>query len=492
MLTLLLALLVVPSSSMDLEWTIRATLESRDATAMDCQREINRIFANSQPASADPAAKAAWKLFRVEPDKVAGPVPVILIHGLENDRWAHFIDWAANSPEAAAFRANFQVWDFKHEATGVNAAIGFSRDYPGFEESIVTYLNRFIVQATIDGVETGGVRYYFPEGPMCMLTDSSGGLKARAFMVNFPEQADRVLAVVTLSAVHLGTPLATPEWLRYTLTYLGPSKLPYVARMVRGELSQYMLSDFLCVQRQSDLDTGWGNFDAEGGTGLPALNFRAWQPGQGVRTLSLSPRDANQTDARTLPGYADTTFEPAERLSTYCGGMENIMPSARGEMGLDKFFLYGAYLLFPADWPWLSDDNKSLDDRKQNAMENAGLRVSYAILGAVVSADGTSPLGVYLLNDGISPLQSQLLLDGKETERLYETKVVNSRSVPVVPFRVREDVLREHTLVNPDRLRLLPGWSHLDTITGRYNSTTGHSALFTMVADDFLSVLPKR
>ena len=58
------------------------------------------------------------------------------------------------------------------------------------------------------------------------------------------------------------------------------------------------------------------------------------------------------------------------------------------------------------------------------------------------------------------------------------------------PTRLREDLLRAHTLALPDRIRILKGWSHIDTITGRYRPESGQSALFPRVVDDLLSVLP--
>ena len=48
----------------------------------------------------------------------------------------------------------------------------------------------------------------------------------------------------------------------------------------------------------------------------------------------------------------------------------------------------------------------------------------------------------------------------------------------------------EHTLALPERLRILKGWSHLDTITGRYCLESGRSELFPRVVEDLLSVMP--
>ena len=99
---------------------------------------------------------------------------------------------------------------------------------------------------------------------------------------------------------------------------------------------------------------------------------------------------------------------------------------------------------------------------------------------ATVASQGSDvPLGVYALNDGLVPLQSQFVLDGKQASLLYDTKLVNGWRTPVVPYRPRWDLIREHTLANPERLRVLTNWTHLDTLTGRYSTRTGHSVLFS-------------
>lgn len=442
------------------------------------------------PSSSGPEAKAKWRLFRVEPDRIAGAVPVILIHGLGTDRWGEFIHWAANSLEAEGLRANFQLWDFQHEPQGVDAPIGFSPDYPAFEESIIAYLNRFIIDATETGVETDGVRYFLPDGPMCLLAHSHGGLKARAFMKNFPEQAERVVVVISVDAPHTGAPLAIPEWFRHTLTRVGVSTPSNLGLIIQGGIADLFMNFWMSKDRQSDLDAGWGNFDAQGGFGIPMLDFRAFSFERGFMKVSLSPRDANQDGARYLPGYDDCTFEPEAPLSTYCGGLDAVMPERRGENHLDKFILYGAYLTRISDWfGLLGAANKALQDPVSFTVESVGIRMAHVLMSIVASAGGDAPLGVYALGDGFTPLQSQLMLDGRQTELIYETKVVDGWRVPVIPYRHRDDIIREHTLVNPENLRILAGWTHLDTITGRYSVLTGHSRLFSMWADDLLDAI---
>lgn len=458
------------------------------------------------PTTSDPSARTSWGLFPVRPEEIAGPVPVILVHGLTTDRWGEFIQWAATSPEAEEFREHFQLWDFFHDATGIDAAIGFSRNYPAFDLSIVAYLDRFIREASGEGVETASGRYYLPAGPFMMVAHSTGGLKAHAFLRNFPEYLDRVLAVVSIGAPHTGTPLATPEWLRHTFTRLATPPLPSapcrVQQFLTGGLAELFATSYMRTDRQSDLDAGWGNFDAEGGFGIPTISFEIWEPHLtraprcGLSHLTLSPRDANQTDARTLPGINDTTFEPQVLRSTYCGGLDKIMPSARGEDGLDKFFAYASYIERPADWlDTVRDAEKAYQEPQRDPLpsvylENLALRIMNAGMGIVASRGTDAPLGLYALNDGMVPLQSAAFLDGKQTELLYETKECDGYRYPVTPLQPKLDLIREHTLFEPDRIRILAGWSHLDTVTGRYHALSGHSELYSMIAEDLLSVLP--
>ncbi len=437
-----------------------------------------------RPPSSAPWAKSAWRLVRVEPERIAGPTAVVLLHGSGTDRWADFIAWAATSPEAADLRAAFQLWDFQQPMSGVDAPIGFSSDYPAFSESIVAYLDRFLTEAAQSGVESGGSLHHFPQGPFAILAHSQGGLKARAFLANFPAHAAQVFAVVSLDAPLQGTPWATPEWLRHTVGRLGAS-IPKPAELLAERmLCDVPLNGYISLHRQSDLDMGWANAD----NGLPTVSFPVWDYLRGPVTRVLSPRDANFTQARTLPGYDDRTFEPRRQLATYCGGMDDLDAKTTPEI-FGKFFLYGGYLDPQEDaWALLARVASSTADSRE--LENAGLSLFSVLMGAVATREGDVFAGAYLANDGFVPLQSQLMLDGSETERIYETDLINGQRVPRRPLRVREDYVRAHTRGHPERVRILRGWSHLDTVTGRYAPFTGHSELFVSVATDLLGARP--
>ena len=82
------------------------------------------------------------------------------------------------------------------------------------------------------------------------------------------------------------------------------------------------------------------------------------------------------------------------------------------------------------------------------------------------------------------------MLDGRETGLVYETRLLGGWRVPVLPYEHRQDVIDAHTLADPDHVRVLRGWSHVDTVTGRYDVESGHSELFVRVRDDLLSALP--
>ncbi len=442
--------------------------------------------------STGPEAKVNWKFTRAKAEEVDGPVPLILIHGLSTDFWAAFEAWAAESPEADEFRQRFQLWKFLSPNDGVNAAVGFASEYDGFDESLAAYLNRFIESAQESGSEgTDGNTYVFPEGPFCMLTHSQGGVTARAFLVNFPDKLDRCQGVVTLSAPHMGSPGATPEWVRYTVGGLGRDRATVVSQLVRGAFSDFVLNDYLSTQRQSDMDMGWANYDARGIGGIPTLSFRAWIPGNGFHTWTLSPRDGNQTGSRELADFDDDTFEPAELLPNYCGGIDRITPESRGELGLNKFFLYGAYLQPVNNWQDLIEQiERARDEESSGLAYNLALRLLNLIMAEVETPGSQPPLGVYLLNDGFVPLQSQLMLDGLESRVIFKTRVVAGHELPLRPFVPRVKDIRQHTLAKPSRIRVLEGWSHYDTVTGRYDSQTKSSPLFPRVTDDLLSVLP--
>lgn len=489
---------------------VEAPRRQDDAVVFDAPRPgryvVRRVDAYSHPrlepdpagtvaSRAAPGAKDEWWFRRVHPELITGAVPVILVHGLGAGRWGDFMHWAAFSPEAEAFRDVFQLWDYHHPPEASGAAIGFSSAYPAFSESIAARLNTFIEEATSQGFETGEVVYRFPEGPYLFLAHSLGGVKVRAFMVNFPEQAARVLAVATIACPHNGSPWATPQWTRHTLTRLGISIPAGLPLLIKGLLAEAVLYGYLDIRRQVDLDAGWGNFDADGGYGLPTLEFRAWRAGHGFGTLTLSPRDANRTGARELPGVDDVSFEPPTLLDTYCGGIDEITPIERGGLHLDRFFLYGGYLEEPGDWLGFVDRAAKANGHPgpsapfANSLQNLGLGAAQLLMGRIATEGDSGAASVYAVGDGFIPLQSQFFLDGKQTEPLYETETVAGWRRPRSPFRLRWDLIREHTLVEPDRLRVFPGWSHLDTVTGRYEPDTGRSALFRQVQADLIGAL---
>ncbi len=446
------------------------------------------LFPEYPTPDMDPSRKEVWRLFPVAPQEVAGPVPLVLIHGAGMDRWGEFIHWARFSPEAEEFRQHYQLWNFSHNMYAINAPIGFDRNCPQFEESIVTYLARFVQAAERDGVNHAGQPFYFPPGPFSMLTNSHGALKARAFMVHYPEYGERVLAVVTLGGPHMGSPWASPEWIRYSASRLGLFKPNWAERIAQDGMD----ANYISLQSQSDLDMGWANYDMDGGFGLPHRSFDSWDPELGRVKRVISPRDANRTGAREWPGYEDdTTFEPDPPLETYCGGMDQITPTHRGGMYMDRFFLYGSYIEPGRGWlRMLLTAGDGVMDYSTHLYENVALRVTHALMGLVESPGGRWPNSPYRMGDGFVPLQSQLMLDGQENRPVFETRTLLGWQSPVLPLRPDMEVIRAHTLANPDRLRIFPGWSHLETTTGRYNKETKHSELFSMVAEDLLSVLP--
>jgi hypothetical protein len=438
-------------------------------------------------ASLDPGIRNHWNLIPIAPEIIRGPVPVVLIHGAETNRWGDFRHWAQFSQDAAEFRRQFQLWDFNHELTGVNAAVGYDPTCPYFEDSIVATLDRFMTAAMQLGVESNGATWYFPSSPYAIMGHSHGALKARAFLVNFPEQAARCFAVMSISGDNTGSPWATPDWLRHTVSRLALTPARLLDRMLAAAYAGYYGLDI-----QSNLDAGWANLDARGGAGLPYLQYRTWTPEAGRTMRWLSPRDSLLTGARDLPEFLeDDDFDPQEPLPNLCGGIDLITPEERGGMYLDRHFIYANYIEVGEGWrEILFQSGMGTRSTTGNIVENAGLRVANLLFAIVQSKNASWPNGTYQLGDGFVPLQSQVVLDGRETAPVFETESVFGWQHPARPLRPNMEVIRAHTLADPDRIRILPGWSHLDTITGRYNMQTGHSALFTMLAEDLLSALP--
>ena len=437
----------------------------------------------------DPALKWHWRVVREAPAEATGPIPLILIHGTGIDRWHEFIHWVRSSPEAAGFRSHYQVWNYIQHTDGIDAPIGFDSTCPSFEESIIAYLYRLLENAAVDGVETEGQRYWFPAaGPIALMSHSHGALKARAFMVNYPEYGDRVLAAILIGGPNMGTPWATPEWMRHTASRIGLVNPGLDDRIV----DEIMSTTFFSSGAQCDLDMGWGNYDAGGAGGFPYARFTTWTRDSGRSQRVLSPRDANITGARTLPGIEDTTFEPQQPLGTWCGGLEHITPRERGDRYADKCFLYGSYLDRNRGWfDMLRRADDGVTPAGENRFNNVGLRIANVLMGIVASEGGDWPASPYRAGDGFIPLQSQLMLDGREDRFIYQTREVAGWTVPRLPLQLDQDLINAHTLADPAKIRIFPGWSHFDTVTGRYNQKTGHSELFVSISRDLMGVLPE-
>lgn len=460
----------------------------RAAGHRDVPEDKGAIYA-TPPASRDPERKAKWRLYREFPEACVGPYPLVLVHGLGTDRWDEFRLWAEHSPEAADFRAHYQVWNFFHPLGGVSTSIGFDPDCPAFEESIVAHLHRFLGAAETEGVETDGVQYFFPDLPIAFMGNSQGSLKIRAFMVNFPEYGDRVSAAISLGGSNTGSPWATPEWLRHTASRLGLLTPSLVERIVAIGFA----TNYFSTEVQTDLDAAWQNHDAAGGWGIPYREFTTWTRERGREQRVLSPRDALRDGARELPGYeGDNTFEPEQFPDTYCGTPDRVTPVERGDLYTDRLYLYASYIRRGRDWlSTIAQATRGAQSAPLSLFENSGLRVTHTLFGFVASEGGDWPLGVYRFGDGFVPIQSQLLLDGRETALPYATKRVLGWELPDFPLRPNWDVIHAHTLADPAKIRMFPGWSHLDTVTGRYNRRTGESPLFRKVAEDLISVLPQ-
>lgn len=456
-------------------------------SAMPSKALLDQILLHWPDPTDDPAARSAWRLWRAVPDAAAGPVPLLLIHGTGTNRWANFLDWVAGSDEADALRRQFQVWVYDQPMAGINAAIGFDAECPAYANSIVAWLRVFLDQAVHQGVETDGVRYYWPEGPFAILTNSSGGLKALAFMNNYPDWAEQVLACVNLGAPMLGSPLATIEWGRHTVSRLGIGRVNLAAAV----LENLVRINYFSVKNQSDLDNGWGNFDETAGQGIPHRRFLAWTIDQKWHPRVLSPRDANTSWARIRPDYPDdTTFEPAGLLDNWCGGLDQVIPTDRGGNFLDRFYCYGGYV---RDFSELTDlAARSNDDKTgfwKNFIESVGLRLTSIMMGLYESPRGRWPLTAYQLNDGFVPLQSMMICPGQAGRNFFRTRRIMGWELPVWPLEPDWDFITENTLALPEHLRIFPGWSHLEIVNGRYDHRTRHSELFRYVAADLLDAL---
>jgi hypothetical protein len=444
------------------------------------------------PTSREPAVKEEnWSLKRLHADVLTGPTPLITFHDFNNlHSSANFIHWAVNSPEAAEVRSQFQLWRCGLPSAGINAPIGYDANSPVFNESEVYWVNKMLDEATSEGVETDGVLHFFPEsGPIAVFAMSQGGLKIRAFMLHFPHYGERIYAVACMSSPHLGTPWATHEWTRYTASRIGTGKPTALELIV--ELT--ILIDLNPVDTQFQRDMAWLNLEAAVGGGIPYREFMSWSILQGEHMRVLSPRDSSETLAWYNPDFpGDTSIEPPGPLITYCGGMDLITPTNRGDLYMDRFFLYGAYLIENQGWSHhLSAAQSGLRDAGAYWIETSKFRLFNSIMQHIETNNTEWPLTSFRLNDGQVPLQSQLMLDGLEGPYIYKTEVEQGWRYPKEPLELDMDLVRAHTLADPDKIRVFPGLSHQDLIQGLYDKETAKSDIYTQVGEDILGAHPQ-
>ena len=413
----------------------------------------------------------------------SGPVPIVLIHGAgsykkpEYARWDRFVEWARNG--GLDLDNRYQLWWFLHDSVGRPVGYDFGR--PG--ENKPNNTREFADQLEARRAESDPAKRFPPSAQQFLIVaHSRGGLVARMFTENYP---DEVMAVLTLATPHHGSPYAVPDWFFHLI------RLNFLAADAKQVLQLVYTWGFDWWE-PGQADLAWDDFDGTGFSyGIRYREFNLLTVFSGGSTLRhvLSsnyagrPYDPNiDDDDLHLPGLYAGGRQPGTTLW-------DITQKSPESAQIHKFILYGGYG---------AGGNTNInpfsptfrDPTFRERLESEAL----AALAAIMESFETKGECVshFAANDGMVPLQSALCLKGSPTEPIYQTyrflglfdRIKDPLVLDGVQARLPIPVARV-------RYQEFEGYNHLDMVTGRLSNVTSidDNILFTYIGADLLSTI---
>jgi hypothetical protein len=323
---------------------------------------------------------ASWEVIRLATHRAGGSgVPLVLVHGSGADKEINRekdFTWATlkNSILQSDALAPFDVFIWKHDtarAIGFNGATGNAAD-------LAKYVNRRLLPR------------YPANTKVVFVAHSRGGLVVRSFM-NYRNQGDRVLRLITLGTPHHGSPFAVPDWAAMTWA----SNLRDYTSLF-GQVYAFAFD----VNRLGHLSLAWDNMD---GVLKESQVLNSTSEFAVDGRFELTPADANAPD-----DTPDATVFYSRSLKSAFGTLAELN---QHESYREKIVSYGAFD------DSLEDNDKLLKEARSSLTVAFSLATdSHKALQAATTflASFHAPLKTairYFANDGQVPLQSALFLD---------------------------------------------------------------------------------
>ena len=409
--------------------------------------------------------------------------PLVLIHGINSEdkpesmyRWQIFKDQLASFPEVAN-HLDVIVW--RHES---NAPVGFNGN-TGNAAELADFVYR----------RNGGLlSKYEPGTKVLLLAHSRGGLVARSFM-NYQNQGDDVLGLITLGTPHHGSPLAVPDWVGYTWTRLFGADFQAAFcfnQMVDTEPLECCGYEVVTV---GNLNLAWDNLDSK----ISVSNTFAFDVHIATNGfLNITTNDVNRSG-----NILDSTLIYTNSYKSQFGTLYDlnigfaerykakiVTFAAYDDLLIDNDLLFGSVLgPLCALVPPLSDDSQVVAEaRTTEFLKHQGLRMVQPLMAAMsILPDGS---GVYYANDGFAPIQSALFLD-TSGGLPFSSNILGFVGIDEENIASRRQVARHHIFNNGDD-GIADHLDLLDTDNDSYWSTLAAELGSFVVGDIFVGICP--
>ncbi len=390
------------------------------------------VYSGTSKSGILTVSKPGHNLYQVRShDPITGPgIPLILIHGNGADRsdelpwsrWDTFMNFVDANP--LLFK-EFDLYIWFHTT---EIPIGFN-GYTGNAKYLANAISSL-----------GGKK-------VILVAHSQGGLIARSYM-NYNNQGENVLGLITLGTPHHGSPFAVPDWNAWTWgrnvngstgLFDNIESLAMFNIAVNYEPTSLLflnLSPAFDYDKIGSLNLAWDNedqvMDSYFSFDWPGVSFSI------NGKLQFSSRDLNSSN-----NYADMDLLYSDLIKSKFGTLQYLNNLSSNLINNSKTICYGAY---DQNISLLSNGSLSTEELTINQVaknEHGSLAWLTKLLS--FAHDGITNETNYLANDGMVPLQSALLLNISGGGQFASKNVLGE-------INIDEDLINSRQLVKHMRI----------------------------------------